>query len=62
MNPTVDILRGELERLFSLDEMTSMSARLLGLDPEDVGGTTRSTSTWSRPSRGGRGSPLNGWA
>ena len=30
---TIDILRGELERLFSLDEMTSMSERLLGLDP-----------------------------
>ena len=37
MNPTIDILRGELERLFSLEEMTSMSKRLLGLDPEDVG-------------------------
>ncbi len=35
---TIEILRGELERLFSLDEMTSMSRRLLGLDPEDVGG------------------------
>jgi tetratricopeptide (TPR) repeat protein len=44
MNPTIDILRGELERLFSLDEMTSMSARLLGLDPEDVGGTTAKAS------------------
>jgi tetratricopeptide (TPR) repeat protein/tRNA A-37 threonylcarbamoyl transferase component Bud32 len=38
MNPTIDILRAELERLFSLDELTSMSQRLLGLDPEDVGG------------------------
>ncbi|MCL2447765.1 MAG: protein kinase, partial [Polyangiaceae bacterium] len=38
MNPTIDILRAELERLFSLDEMTSMSERLLGLDPHDVGG------------------------
>src|SRR5258708_26788290 len=37
---TIDILRGELERLFSLDEMTSMSQRLLGLDPQDVGGAT----------------------
>ncbi len=35
---TIDILRAELERLFSLDEMTAMSARLLGLDPTDVGG------------------------
>jgi tetratricopeptide (TPR) repeat protein/tRNA A-37 threonylcarbamoyl transferase component Bud32 len=44
MNPTIDILRGELERLFSLDEMTSMSQRLLGLDPEDVGGSTAKAS------------------
>lgn len=39
-NPTIDILRGELERLFSLEEMTSMSERLLGLSPEDVGGAS----------------------
>jgi len=38
MNSTIDILRAELERLFSLDEMTSMSQRLLGLDPDEVGG------------------------
>lgn len=38
MNATIEILRGELERLFTLDEMTAMSERLLGLDPEDVGG------------------------
>ncbi|MGO8992192.1 MAG: protein kinase domain-containing protein, partial [Polyangiaceae bacterium] len=37
---TLDILRGELERLFTLEEMTSMSERLLGLDPEEVGGAT----------------------
>jgi tetratricopeptide (TPR) repeat protein/tRNA A-37 threonylcarbamoyl transferase component Bud32 len=40
MNPTIDILRAELERLFSLDEMTGLTRRLLGLDPEDVGGVT----------------------
>jgi tetratricopeptide (TPR) repeat protein len=40
MNPTIDILRGELERLFTLEEMTSMSQRLLGLAPEDVGGAS----------------------
>lgn len=40
MNPTIDILRGELERLFTLEEMTSMSERLLGLPPEDVGGAS----------------------
>ncbi len=38
MNPTIDLLRAELERLYSLDEMTSMTERLLGLDPEKVGG------------------------
>ena len=40
MNPTIDILRGELERLFTLEEMTSMSERLLGLVPHDVGGAS----------------------
>src|SRR5580698_8608475 len=40
MNPTIDILRAELERLFSLEELTSMSTRLLGLDPAEVGGAT----------------------
>jgi serine/threonine protein kinase len=40
MNPTIDILRAELERLFSLEELTSMSERLLDLDPDDVGGAT----------------------
>jgi tetratricopeptide (TPR) repeat protein len=44
MNPTIDILRAELERLFSLDELTSMSQRLLGLDPEDVGGASAKAS------------------
>lgn len=39
MNATTDILRGELERLFELDELKSLSADLLGLDPELVGGT-----------------------
>ncbi len=44
MDPTIEILRGELERLFSLDEMTAMSKRLLGLDPEDVGGASGKTT------------------
>lgn len=39
MNATTDILRGELERLFELDELKSLSADLLGLDPDQVGGT-----------------------
>lgn len=38
MNSTIDILRGELERLYSLEDMTRMSASLLGLDPKEVGG------------------------
>jgi tetratricopeptide (TPR) repeat protein/tRNA A-37 threonylcarbamoyl transferase component Bud32 len=44
MNSTTDILRTELERLFSLDEMTSMSERLLGLDPDEVGGVSAKAS------------------
>ncbi|MBP9114237.1 MAG: serine/threonine protein kinase, partial [Polyangiaceae bacterium] len=40
MTTTIEILRGELERLFSLEEMTSMSSRMLGLDPKTVGGAT----------------------
>ena len=44
MNPTIDILRAELERLFSLEEMTSMSQRLLGLNPGEVGGATAKAS------------------
>ncbi len=37
---TIEILRGELERLYSLEELTQMSERLLGLDPKDVGGAS----------------------
>ena len=44
MNPTIEILRAELERHFSLEELTSMSERLLDLDPEDVGGATAKAS------------------
>jgi tetratricopeptide (TPR) repeat protein len=44
MNVTVDILRGELERLFSLEDLTSMSERLLGLDPKEVGGESAKAS------------------
>jgi serine/threonine protein kinase/lipopolysaccharide biosynthesis regulator YciM len=39
MNATTDILRGELERLFELDELKKLSDELLGLDPDQVGGT-----------------------
>jgi tetratricopeptide (TPR) repeat protein len=44
MTATIDILRGELERLFSLEEMTNMSETLLGLAPDDVGGTAAKAS------------------
>ena len=40
MNPTSDILRGKLERLFELDDMKRLSTDLLGFDPESVGSTT----------------------
>lgn len=40
----MEILRGELERLFSLDELTDLSRDLLGFDPEEVGGTSAKAS------------------
>jgi len=40
----IEILRGELERLFSLDELTDLSRDLLGFDPEEVGGTSAKAS------------------
>lgn len=40
----MDILRGELERLFSLDELTALSRDLLGFDPQQVGGTAAKAS------------------
>ena len=40
----IEILRGEIERLFSLDELTALSRDLLGLDPEEVGGTSAKAS------------------
>lgn len=40
MSATIDILRGELERLFELDDMKQLSIDLLGLSPEEVGGTS----------------------
>ncbi|EYF07988.1 tetratricopeptide repeat protein [Chondromyces apiculatus] len=35
---SIDIVRGELERLFSLEEMMSLSTELLGIDPGEIGG------------------------
>ncbi len=42
-----DTLRGELERLFELDELVELSRDILGLAPEDVGGTA-SKAAFSR--------------
>lgn len=39
MTTTTDLLRGELERLFELDEMTTLSNELMGYPPADVGET-----------------------
>jgi tetratricopeptide (TPR) repeat protein len=35
----IDLLRAELERLFELEELLSLSRELLGFDPETIGGT-----------------------
>ncbi|XYI03446.1 protein kinase domain-containing protein [Sorangium sp. So ce1128] len=35
---SIDIVRGELERLFSLDEMMALSSDLLGFNPAEIGG------------------------
>lgn len=40
MNATTELLRGELERSFELDELKALSSNLLGFPPEDVGGTS----------------------
>lgn len=41
---SIDIVRGELERLFSLDEMMALSSDLLGMAPADVGGAASKAS------------------
>lgn len=40
----MDSLRGELERLFELDELMRLSSKLLGFDPRTIGGTTGKAS------------------
>ncbi|AKF09165.1 protein kinase domain-containing protein [Sandaracinus amylolyticus] len=40
MTATIDILRGELERLFELDDMKQLSSDLLGIAPDEVGATS----------------------
>ena len=39
-----DLLRAELERLYDLDELVSLSRDILGFDPDRVGGTTAKAS------------------
>lgn len=39
-----DLLRAELERLYELDELVSLSRDILGFDPERVGGTAAKAS------------------
>jgi serine/threonine protein kinase/lipopolysaccharide biosynthesis regulator YciM len=39
-HPLLDVLRGELERLFSLDELQGLARDGLGLPPEFIGGTS----------------------
>jgi tetratricopeptide (TPR) repeat protein len=41
---SIDIVRGELERLFSLDEMMALSTDLLGFDVKDIGGVASKAS------------------
>ncbi len=41
---SIEIVRGELERLFTLDEMMALSSDLLGLPPADVGGAASKAS------------------
>ena len=48
MNETMDILRGELERLFGLEEMQALSAELLGLDPSALGGDEAGKAAFAR--------------
>src|SRR6188768_3878330 len=39
-----DLLRAELERLYELEELVSLSRDILGFDPERVGGTAAKAS------------------
>lgn len=41
---SIELIRGELERLYSLEKMMSLSSGLLGFDPEQVGGTASAAS------------------
>ncbi|MEM1032017.1 MAG: tetratricopeptide repeat protein [Myxococcota bacterium] len=41
---SIELIRGELERLFSLEEMQALANDLLGFPPQQVGGTASSAS------------------
>jgi tetratricopeptide (TPR) repeat protein len=41
---SMDLVRGELERLFSLDEMMALSKDLMGFDPGEIGGSASKAS------------------
>jgi tetratricopeptide (TPR) repeat protein len=41
---SIELIRGELERLYSLEEMLALSGELLGFEPGIVGGTASSAS------------------
>ncbi len=41
---SIEIVRGELERLFSLEELLSLSSDLLSFTPQEVGGTASKAS------------------
>src|ERR1043165_4265684 len=40
----MDSLRGELERLFELEELVKLSSTLLGFNPKEIGGTSGKAS------------------
>jgi len=39
-HPLLDVVRGELERLFSVEELVALSSDSLGFDPEHIGGSS----------------------
>src|ERR1700761_3901861 len=41
---SMDIVRGELERLFSLEELLALSSDLLGFEPGEIGGQASKAS------------------
>lgn len=45
MTLTIDILRGELERLYEIDELKTLCTDILDLDPSDIGGEGKGAFT-----------------